>query len=98
MSVNCTNENGKVICHFTARKMDFITTRDCEDSVLRSIKDAESVVFDLAEVAYISSSFLRLCLIASKEMKGKMSIVNVAKSVLNVFKLAGMIKILNITT
>jgi anti-sigma B factor antagonist len=98
MSVNCTNEDGKIVCRFLSKKMDFVTAKDCENLVLNSIKDADSLIFDLTDVEYISSSFLRLCLISSKEMKGKMSIINVAKSVFNVFKLAGMIKILNITT
>ncbi|MCP4177996.1 MAG: STAS domain-containing protein [bacterium] len=98
MSVKCANENGIVTCRFLSKKMDFVTTRECEETVLRYIKDAESVVFNLEDVDYISSSFLRICLIASKEMKGKMSIINVAKTVFNVFRLAGMVKILNIAT
>jgi len=55
------------------------------------------VVFDLAEVDYVSSAFLRLCLeVGRQEGPGRLSLVHVKSQVLNVFRIAGFDKILSV--
>lgn len=56
------------------------------------------LVFDLKEVNYISSSFIRLCVGGMKKVKdGGFSISNVDPFIKKTFKIAGLDEILNVT-
>jgi len=66
-------------------------------------KDKESplefgIVFDLKEVNFISSSFIRLCVAAKKRVKdGRFSIRNSDPFIKKTLKIAGLDEILNVT-
>lgn len=58
--------------------------------------DADSLIFDLKDVPYISSSGLRELLICAKRFKSKFKIVNVSQEVFDIFKVTGFDEILNV--
>jgi anti-anti-sigma factor len=90
-------ESGKLVCSFSGQ-IDTETTLSVEEELFEKINENEgSVVFDLKEVDYIASSFLRVCLRAAKMMgKDRFVIIQVAPPVKKVFKIAGFDKIMNI--
>jgi anti-anti-sigma factor len=98
-------ETEKVLfCAFKCR-MDTINSGEVTrifDAKLREIKERSpeglKIVFDLKDVDYIASAFIRLCLIAAKAVdRGNFSIVNTDPQVKKVFKLAGLEAMLNIS-
>ncbi len=54
--------------------------------------DCESLVLDLKELEYISSSGVRLVVAAHKKMNGNLTVMNTPESVLNVFRAIGIDK------
>ena len=65
-----------------------------EDLKLDSIK----VVFDLKGVHYISSSFLKLCILTAKKVDtGCFSIINTDPRTMKVFKISRLDEMLNVT-
>jgi anti-anti-sigma factor len=76
--------------------MDTVTTGNLTPEVTARAAEAPgAVVFDLAEVDYVSSAFLRLCLQVGKQKgPGQLSLVHVKPQVLKVLKIAGFDKIL----
>ncbi|MFZ2959207.1 MAG: STAS domain-containing protein [Candidatus Ozemobacteraceae bacterium] len=55
------------------------------------LKEPESVVFDLAEVTFVASIFLRLCLKTFKKMgNGHFFIANASPAVKKIFVIAGL--------
>lgn len=58
--------------------------------------DVERLVLDMSALEYVSSAGIRQIVAAHKKMAGKMEAHNVAPEVLEVFKLTGVDKRLNI--
>jgi anti-anti-sigma factor len=70
------------------------------ESLLGSGVSAEelNIYFDLSEVDYISSSFLRLCISSARDVKkGNFSIINTGPEIMKVFKIAGLEGLLNVS-
>jgi len=64
----------------------------------KDAKEPLKVVFDLKEVDYVSSGFLRLCLSTAKGLeKGQFSIINTDPFVKKIFKVAELEETLNVT-
>ena len=60
-------------------------------------RDSGQVIFDLDQVRYVSSAFLRLCLVGGKLAGGRnFSIQNVSSDVGKVFRVAGFTEMMNI--
>ncbi|MCX6280400.1 MAG: STAS domain-containing protein [Bacteroidetes bacterium] len=56
-----------------------------------------SLVFDVKDVSFISSSFIRLCVAGNKRVKeGSFSILNSDPFIMKTFKIAGLDGILNV--
>jgi anti-anti-sigma factor len=56
------------------------------------------LVFDLRDVNYISSSFIRICVNTAKQIqKGKFSIIHCDPFIKKTFKIAGLDDLLNIS-
>jgi anti-sigma B factor antagonist len=72
-------------------RIDTISAPDFEKAVDEVLEEANSLVFDLAGVEYISSAGLRVILKAQKVMgnKGKMKIINVPEAVREIFDITG---------
>jgi len=66
------------------------------DEFKNHCQDAQ-IIFDLAGVVFISSAFLRLCLIQFKTFgKSRFFITNVSEDVYKVFHVSGFVEIMNV--
>jgi len=64
---------------------------------IKNLKTEDKIVFDLKEVDYIASSFIRICVMhAKKAGSGCFSITNCQPFVKKTFKISGLDEILNI--
>lgn len=65
------------------------------------VKEGKSefkIVFDLREVEYISSSFIRICVhVAKQTAQGQFSIAHCQPFIKKTFKISGLDEILNVT-
>ncbi|MBR3422427.1 MAG: STAS domain-containing protein [Ruminococcus sp.] len=79
-------------------RIDTKTAPELDELVKTSLDGVESLVIDLAEVAYISSAGLRVLLIAQKQMnkQGDMKIINVSADIMEIFEVTGFSDILTI--
>lgn len=56
------------------------------------------IVFDLAQVDYVSSGFLRVCLQTAKQMhEASLRVVNTNPQIMKVFKVAGLDELLKVS-
>lgn len=89
------------------KRVQVLTFEPCMDTVacaeveprLRELLEAAdaSIIFDLAEVEFVSSAFLRLCFFAQHQAgKNGFQIINVQPMVKRVFKIAGVENVLHI--
>jgi anti-anti-sigma factor len=83
-------ESGRLVCRFSG-KLDTVECGRFEEELRRAVSGAPGlVVFDLADVNYVASAFLRVCLVSFKAKgAGGFSIVNMHPTVKKVFKIAG---------
>jgi stage II sporulation protein AA (anti-sigma F factor antagonist) len=83
--------DGKTILKFEHR-MDTATCSGIENEVLAQIEKARApVVFDIGKVDFVSSAFLRICIMAAKKAgDGNFHVANAAPQIKKVFKIAGM--------
>ena len=87
MQINKNQEGGKLVLSPIGR-VDTITSPELEAAVVTD--GIDELVFDLAQVDYISSAGLRVLLSAQKRMAGKsMKIANAKPAVKEVFDITG---------
>ncbi len=79
-------------------RIDVTSTPELEQEVNSEIDSISYLTIDMSEVNYISSIGLRALLSFQKKIseKGEMRIVNVKPEVLEIFKMVGFDKVLNI--
>lgn len=96
--VTCTSTDSTITCAFSGR-LDAMTVMKDELAVqgeLEQVRD-RSVVFNLAQVAFVSSAFLRLCVKTAKVTgKERFSIRGCSPDVLKVFKISGLDQVLTL--
>jgi anti-anti-sigma factor len=87
---------GRLVCHFQG-PLYTTTCQAIEAEVLAKVREAQTpVVFDLKGVEYVASAFLRLCLLASKQVGlERFSVVNVHPFVKKVLMIANLSEFLN---
>jgi anti-anti-sigma factor len=90
-------QEDKLICAFSGR----LDTERCLTLEKELDEDAGKstgpVVFDLAEVDYIASSFLRICIKYAKKLgKENFSLINTSPALKKVFKIAGFDELIRI--
>ncbi len=95
--INYNSIDSELVCTFTGK----LNSAECqiwkEELILKIRQIEKPVVFDLKDVEYIASSFLRICIHVSKSIGTEnFSLTNVPPHVKKVFKLAGFDKHLNI--
>ena len=83
-------ENGTLYCTFTGR----LGTNECpplEAELEQRLADQPvAVVFDLGNVEFVSSAFLRTCIRTAKRLaSGNLSIINASPLIKDVLKAAG---------
>lgn len=95
--VSVTRDNEILNCTFLGR-LDTLNCEGLENDILAKIdENCAGIVFNLKDVDYIASSFLRICLLAAKEVGGdNFSIVNVHPLVKKVLKLSAFDKMFSI--
>ena len=83
-------QEDKLICAFSGR-LDTERCLKIEKELDEGAgKSTGPVLFDLAEVDYVASSFLRICLQYAKKLgKENFSLINVSPALKKVFKIAG---------
>ena len=87
MQIN-KNQEGNKLTLAPIGRVDTITSPELEAAV--ALDGIEELVFDLAQVDYISSAGLRVLLSSQKKMAGKsMKIVNAKPAVKEVFDITG---------
>ncbi len=79
-------------------RLDTTTAPQLEEVVKAELSGKESLVFDLADLEYISSAGLRVLLSAQKIMnnQGSMTVKNVSEEVNEIFEVTGFADILTI--
>ena len=79
-------------------ELDAMNANEIEQELLKQSEGVKEIVFDLAELEYISSAGLRILLSMQKMMKkqGKMEVRNTTDDVMQIFKVSGFVRLLNI--
>jgi anti-anti-sigma factor len=72
-----------------------LDTERCEritEPLLARLRESnKAITFDLAEVSFVASSFLRLCILATRAVgNGNVHLVNTSPTIKKVFKIAGL--------
>jgi len=90
-------DDEKFTCVFSGR-MDTDSSSKIENELFEKVQAAEvPVIFDLKEVEYVSSAFLRICMKVVREIgRDRFKIIDPMPPVKKVFKIAGFDKIINI--
>lgn len=77
--------------------IDTLTARDLEQAVNDAAPKCEKMILDMEKVDYISSGGLRVVVGANRTVgKGNLTLRNLAPNVLEIFRLTGFTKVLNI--
>ena len=91
-----------LFCLFSGR-LDGYVCSEIENDLLCQVNDFKKnrksvrLTFDLADVVFISSAFLRICLICCKIIdKNGFAITNVSEETYNVFHISGFVEIMNV--
>lgn len=97
MNIQVTREDGTLRIGLEGR-LDTTTAPQLEKTLKTEIADTERLLFDFAQLAYISSAGLRVLLMAQKVMnrQGEMKILHVNEDIMEVFEITGFIDILTI--
>ena len=79
-------------------RLDTMTAPQLEEEVKNNIEGIKELIFDLKNLAYVSSAGLRVLLSEQKIMnkQGSMTIRNANEEVMEIFEVTGFIDILNI--
>ena len=93
--VKSTQQDGNLVFIFSGR-MDSAECTRIEGEVVRPAQaSAQPMVFDLAEVDFVASAFLRLCLMVRQKAAGnQLTLVNVSPAIKKVFMIAGLDKMM----
>lgn len=91
-------QNGTAMTLFLSGQLDAKTAPELDHVVQEELSGITELVLDLAELEYIASAGLRVFLTATKLMRsqGKMKLVHVNKEVMEILRLAGFVRHLNI--
>lgn len=97
MTITKKNDGSKLTIELEGR-LDTTTAPQLEEEVKDSLSGITDLVFDLQNVAYVSSAGLRVLLSAQKIMnrQGNMVIRNANEEVMEIFEVTGFVDILNI--
>ena len=106
MNIPCVFQevDGTLNCLFSGR-LDGEICSEIELDLLQRVSDFKNgrqnvrLRFDLSEVVFISSPFLRLCLIGFRAFgEDRFSIMNVSDAIYQVFHISGFAEIMHVTS
>lgn len=97
MQINYIKEASKLTVTPEGR-IDTLSAPELEKKLSEILGDVSELVLDMAKVEYVSSAGLRVILKIQKIMlrQGKMKLISVNESVMEVFEITGFSDILNI--
>ncbi len=97
MTVEKTLENGKLTVAPEGR-LDTTTAPELEAEISDVLDEVDELVMDLKGLDYLSSAGLRVLLAAQKRMNthGKMKVINVNETIMEIFEVTGFTDILTI--
>ena len=97
MQINYNKEAGKLTVAPVGR-LDTVTAPEFEKNVSEMLGGVSDLVLDMTNVEYVSSAGLRVILKVQKVMfsQGKMKLIGVNESVMEVFEITGFSSILKI--
>lgn len=97
LKIEKKNEGTKDIVLLSGR-LDTTTSPELESFVVKELTDTQELVFDLAELEYISSAGLRVILNVQKLMnkKGSFKLIHVSDVIEEIFEITGFVDILTI--
>ena len=89
---------GKKLTYALEGRLDTMTSPELEKDLTASIEGAETLIFDLEKLEYISSAGLRVLLWAQKTMntQGEMKVLHVQSDIMDVFTITGFADVLTI--
>ena len=103
---NFYQETNLLTCSFTGR-MDGVSSEEAEKLIRGKLEEIGGedidraglkIAFDLAEVGYVSSGFIRICIALAREVeKGNFSLINTSPFVSKIFKTSGLEQVLNVS-
>lgn len=105
VNFNFDNISNTLYCRFAGR-LDTENTLNISETVEEKLKGhsandqekAFSVVFDIAQVDYIASAFIRVCIKSVQQTgEGNFSVLNASPLIKKTFKIAGLDKELNVS-
>lgn len=90
------DNNGILVCHFKGQ-MNTSACSDIEADLMDHVSNyTGKIVFDLNDVPYIASSFLRLCIAVVKKVgSDRFNIVNTIPDVYDIFEVSGLDDLIN---
>ena len=79
-------------------EVDAMNANEIESELLKQSEGVREMIFDLSKLEYISSAGLRVLLSMQKMMKkqGNMEVRNTPEDVMQIFKVSGFVRLLNI--
>ena len=97
MNITKTTEGSTLTLALEGR-LDTVTSPQLETELRTGVNGITELIFDLKDLAYVSSAGLRVLLAAQKVMsrQGKMTIRNVSPEIMDIFDVTGFVDILNI--
>ena len=97
LNITKTIEQGKVTIFLDGR-LDTSTSPDLEKEIKDKLDGVSELIFDFDKLQYISSSGLRVLLVAQKTMlkQGEMRIINVSEEVRDILDITGFSDIMNV--
>jgi anti-anti-sigma factor len=98
MTINKTQENGKIILQLEGR-LDTTTAPELHEVLIPAFDEAKEIILKFDEIAYVSSAGLRVILIGQKEAKKRntsMTISGVSDEIMEVFEMTGFADMLSI--
>jgi len=98
MSTKFIKTDKQLTCQFSSR-MDTTACMEIENEINENIDNFQGqIVFELKDVTYIASSFLRFCGRTVKAVGcDNFTLVNAAPEIKKVFRIAGLVEHLNIS-
>lgn len=97
------NAGDKILTATFKGRLDTLAVQKISEMVQLNIKPAEGepgdkIVFDMKDVEYISSSFIRICVSVAREAgEGNFSIVHCQPFIKKIFKISGLDDKLNVS-
>jgi len=90
--------NGTELTVAVEGRIDTLTAPELEEMLEPELEDVERLIFDFAELKYISSAGLRVLLSSMKVMddQGEMIVRNVNSDIMDIFEVTGFADNLNI--